>query len=169
MNAAQSDQTFQDGICRRCVLQAIHGRPESNEIRPVVWMLEPAPDVFFGIVRSVKSGLVRLVGMSKLRVKKNLRKVTGALERFVHAIEMHQNRNTVRASSKQHILDFHYRCHPEGSYVLRFGPSKSSAFCYLVDHPKANLANSSSTDFPVSNADDRRLLANTSGDTSLNI
>ena len=34
---------------------------------------------------------------------------------------------------------------------------------------KTNLANSSSTDFPVSKTDDRRLLANTSGDTSVNI
>jgi hypothetical protein len=49
-------------------------------MQPVVWMLEPAPHRFFGIVSSVKSGLVRLVGMSKLRVKKNLRKLTGALE-----------------------------------------------------------------------------------------
>jgi hypothetical protein len=35
--------------------------------------------------------------------------------------------------------------------------------------PETNLANNSSTDFPVSKTDDRRLLANTSGDTSLNI
>ena len=138
MNAVQRDQTFQDGICRRCVLQAIHGRPESNEFRSVVWMLEPAPDVFFGIVSSVKSGLVRLVGMTKLRVKKNLRKVTGALERFVDAIEMHQDQNTLRASDKQPILEFQYRCYPEGSYVLRFEPSRSSAFYYL-DTPKRTL------------------------------
>jgi hypothetical protein len=51
-------------------------------------MLEPAPHNFFGIVSSVKSGLVRLIGMSKLRVKKNLSKVTGALKAFVPAIEM---------------------------------------------------------------------------------
>jgi hypothetical protein len=129
MNAAQRDQTFQDGICRRCFFDAIHGRPESNEMRSVVWMLKPVPHNFFGTVSSVKSGLVRLVGMSKLRVKKNLSKVTGALEAFVGAIEMHQDQNAVRASdsSKQPILDFHQRCHPEGSYVLRFGPSKSLA------------------------------------------
>jgi hypothetical protein len=57
-------------------------------MRSVVWMLEPAPHNFFGIVSSVKSGLVRLIGMSKLRVKKNLSKVTGALKAFVPAIEM---------------------------------------------------------------------------------
>ena len=34
---------------------------------------------------------------------------------------------------------------------------------------RANLASNSSTDFPVSKTDDRRLLANTSGDTSMNI
>jgi hypothetical protein len=134
MNAALCDQTFQDGICRRCVLQAIHGRPKSNEMRSVVWMLEPALDNFFGVVSSVKSGLVRLVGMPKFRVKKNLRKVTGALEGLVAAIDMHQDQNAVRASSKQPILEFHCRCHPKGSYVLRFGPSKSLALCYLVDH-----------------------------------
>ena len=33
---------------------------------------------------------------------------------------------------------------------------------------KTNLANSSSTDVPVSKTDDRRLLANTSGETSVN-
>ena len=100
MNTAQHDQTFQDGICIRCVLQAIHGRPESNEMRSVVWMFEPVPDNFFGIVSSVKSGLVRLVGMSKLRVKKSLSKVTGALEAYVTAIDMHQDQGAVRASSK---------------------------------------------------------------------
>ena len=130
----QRDQTFKDTICIRCVLHATHSCSESNEMRSVVWLLEPAPDTFLGIVSSAKSSLVRLVGMSKLRVKKNLRKVTGALEALVTAIEMHQDQNAMRASSKQHILDFHHRCHPEGSYVLRFRPSKSLAFCYLVDH-----------------------------------
>jgi hypothetical protein len=134
MNAAQRDQTFQDGICRTCVLHAIHGRPESNVMRSVVWVLEPIPQNFFGIVSSVESGLVRLVGMSKLRVKKSLSKVTGALEAFVATIDMHQDQNAVRASSKQPILEFYHRCHSEGSYVLRFGPSKSLALCYLVDH-----------------------------------
>src|ERR1700755_750771 len=113
MNAARRDQTFQDGICRRCVFDAIHGCPESNEMRSVVWMLEPVPQNFFGIVSSVKSGLVRLVGMSKLRVKKNLSKDTGALEGLVGATEMHQDQNVVRASesNKQLVLDFHHRCH----------------------------------------------------------
>lgn len=127
MNAAQRDQTFQDGIRRTCVLHAIHGCPESNLMRSVVWMFEPAPQSFFGIVSSVKRGLIRLVGMSKLRVKKNLRKVTGALESFVAAIDIHQDQNAVRAPRKQPILEFHHRCHSEGSYVLRFGPSKSLA------------------------------------------
>jgi hypothetical protein len=85
-------------------------------------------------VSSVKSGLVRFVGMSKLRVQKNLSKVTGALEAYVTAIDMHQDQNAVRASSKQPILEFHHRCHPKGSYVLRFGPSKLLPLCYLVDH-----------------------------------
>ena len=90
-------------------------------------MLEPAPHSFFGIVSSGKSGLVRLVGMSKLRVKKNLRKVTGALEGLVVAVDMHQDQSAVRAaeSSKQPILKFHHGRHSEGPYVLRFGPSKS--------------------------------------------
>ena len=39
----------------------------------------------------------------------------------------------------------------------------------LITRPKPNLANISSTERPVSNADDSRLLANTSGETSLNI
>ena len=51
-------------------------------------MLEPVPHDFFGIVSFVKGGLVRLVGMFKVRVKKDLRKVTGALKAFVTAIEM---------------------------------------------------------------------------------
>ena len=92
MNAAQRDQTFQDGIFRKYVLPAIHGRPESNETRSVVWVLEPTKHNFFGIVSPVKGGIVRLVRMSKLRVKKNLRKVTGCLEALVAAIEMHRIR-----------------------------------------------------------------------------
>ena len=97
-------------------------------------MFEPAPYRFFGTVSSVKGALFRLVGMSKIRVKKNLRKVTAALKAFVAAIEMDEDQNDVRASSKQHILDFHNRCQPEGSCVLRFGPTRSLVLCYLVDH-----------------------------------
>ena len=44
------------------------------------------------------------------------------------------------------------------------------SFCPLLeDRLTTNFANSSSTDFPVSKVDDRRLLANTSGVTSVNI
>ena len=93
MNAAQDIQTFQDGICRKYVPHTVHGRPESNEMRSVVWMFEPAPHNFFGIVSLVKSGVVRPVGMTKLWVKENVRKVTGALEAFVGAIEMRQDQN----------------------------------------------------------------------------
>ena len=134
MNTAQRDQTFQDGIFRNHILQTIHGRPESNEVRFVVWMLKPAPHNIFGIVSSVKGGPVRLVGMSKIGVKKKLRKVTGTLEGFVTAIGMHQNQKVVRVSSTQSILESHHRCHPEGSYVLRFGPTKSLSLFYSVDH-----------------------------------
>lgn len=63
-------------------------------------MLEPAPHNFFGIISSVKSGLVRLVSMSKLRVKKNLSKVTGALEAFVATIDVQQDQKAVRPSYK---------------------------------------------------------------------
>ena len=38
-----------------------------------------------------------------------------------------------------------------------------------VNRARTNFANSSSTDFPVSRTDERRLLANTSGDTSVKI
>lgn len=93
MNSAEHNRTFQDDIRRRYVLQTIHARRESNEMRSIVRVLEPAPQSFFGIVSSVKSGLVRLAGMSELRVKKNLSKLTGALEAFVAAIEMTQDQN----------------------------------------------------------------------------
>ena len=91
MYAANRDQTFQDGICRKCAFQTIHGRTESNKVRSVIWMLEPAPHNFFGIVGFVKGCLVWLVGMSEIRVKKNFGKPTGALETFVAAIEMQFN------------------------------------------------------------------------------
>ena len=43
----------------------------------------------------------------------------------------------------------------------------SSLLC--INRSRTNFDNSSSTDFPVSRTDERRLLANTSGDTSVNI
>ena len=97
-------------------------------------MLEPAPYSFFGIVSFVEGGLFWPVGMSKLRIKKSLRKVTAALEAFVAAIEMDEDQKTVRAYGEQHILNFHNRCQPEGPCVLQFGPTKSLALFYLVDH-----------------------------------
>ena len=76
-------------------------------MRYIVWTLEPAPNGFFGIVSSVKSGLVGLVSMSKFRVKKNLGEVTGALEALVTAVEMHRDQNAVRVPNKQSILGFY--------------------------------------------------------------
>ena len=52
--------------------------------------------------------------------------------------------------------------------MLRLG-ADSDQFAAAIYWTWANLASSSSTDFPVSKTEDRRLLANTSGDTSMNI
>ena len=89
MSATQRDRTFQDGIGRGCVLQTIHGSPESNEIQSVFWTLEPAPQIFTDVVCFVKGGLVRFIGMPKLRVQKSLSKITRALESHVEAVEAH--------------------------------------------------------------------------------
>jgi hypothetical protein len=65
---------------------------------------------------------------------------------------------------------FDERRNPEYSYVFRFGANKSEFITMLrTNKLRNNLANSSSTDFPVSKTDERRLLAKTSGDTSVNI
>ena len=52
--------------------------------------------------------------------------------------------------------------------MLRLG-ADSDQFAAAIYWTWANLASSSSTDFPVSKTEDRRLLANTSRDTSMNI
>ena len=67
--SAQRDRTFQDDIGRECILRAIHGGPESNEMQSVFWKLEPAPYIFLDIVGFVKGGLVRFAGMPKFRVQ----------------------------------------------------------------------------------------------------
>ena len=86
MNATHRERTFQDGIGRGCVLQAVHASPESNEIQSVVWTLEPAPHIFIDIVCFVKGTLVRFIGMRKLGVKKCFSKITAALEAYVEAV-----------------------------------------------------------------------------------
>jgi hypothetical protein len=86
MNATHRDRTFQDGIGRGCILEAIHGSPKSNEMQSVFWTLHPAPHIFLDIVCLVKSGLVRFIGTPKFRVKKSLSKITGALEAYVEAV-----------------------------------------------------------------------------------
>jgi hypothetical protein len=53
--------------------------------------------------------------------------------------------------------------------MLRFGANNPLVHSDRSIDLRTNFANSSSTDFLVSKADDRRLLANTSGDTSLKI
>jgi hypothetical protein len=106
--------------------------------------------------------------MSKFRVKKGLGKVTGALEALVEPVEAYQNTNTVREPDEYVIQVPEDRCNPEGSYVLRLRANKTQ-FIVMGKRPRTNFANSSLTDFPVSRTDERRLLANTSGDTSVNI
>ena len=125
MNAAQDDQTFEDGLGGVCVLQALHGCPESSETQSVVWTLEPAPHIFIDIVCFVKGGLVRFVGMPKFRVKKSLSKITRTLEALIEAVEAHQDLNSDRVSGEQLVRMFYQRCNPEGSYVLRFGANNS--------------------------------------------
>ncbi len=141
-------------------------------MRFVVWVLEPAPHNFFGIVSPVKSGLVRLVGISKLRVKKNFSEMTGALEAFVAAIEIHQDQNRDAARERpvgNPYLNSIIDVIPRVSMCFDSGLANRYPYAFqLIPRPKANFAKSS-TDFPVSNADDRRLFVNTSGDTSLDI
>ena len=89
MNAKQRDRTFQDGIGGHYVLQAIHRSPESKNTQLVFRTLQPAPLIFIDIVSFVKGGLVRFIGMRKLRVKESLSKITGGLEAHIEAVEAH--------------------------------------------------------------------------------
>ena len=86
MNAAHHERTFQDGIGRGCVLQAVHPSPESKNMLSVFRTLEPAPHIFIDIVCFVKGGFVRFIGMPKLRVQESLSKITAALEAYVEAV-----------------------------------------------------------------------------------
>jgi hypothetical protein len=88
---AQQDRTCEDGVRGCHVHHAAYASPESGTTQFVVWSFEPGPHIFLGIVYFVKSGLVRFVGMSKLRVEKCLSQITGALETLVEAIETHQD------------------------------------------------------------------------------
>ena len=103
---AQRDPTFQDGIGRGCILRPIHGSPESNEIQSVFWTLKPAPRDFLDIVCFVERGLVRFVGMRKLRVKKSLSKITGGLKSYVDAVKAHLDLKSVRVrrATRTHVL-----------------------------------------------------------------
>jgi hypothetical protein len=100
MNVTQRDQTFQDGIGRGYVLQAIHGNPESKNMKSVFRTLQPAPLIFIDIVCFAESGLVRFIGMRKLGVKKCLSKITGGLEAQVQAVEDHQDLKFIRESGR---------------------------------------------------------------------
>ena len=168
MNAAQDDQTFEDGLGGVCVLQALHGCPESSETQSVVWTLEPAPHIFIDIVCFVKGGLVRFVGMPKFRVKKSLSKITRTLEALIEAVKAHQDLKSIRESCKQLYFSSIIDVIPKVPMCFDSGLTILSSLLW-INRLMTDLSNSSSTDFPVSKTDDRRLLANTSGDTSKNI
>ena len=102
------------------VVHAAHASPESGKTQSVLWSFVPGPQFFLDIVCFVKSGLVRFVGMSELRVEKSLSQITGAFETLVEAIEAHQ-RLMLREHDEQLIHMFDERCNPKGSYVFRFG------------------------------------------------
>ena len=106
--------------------------------------------------------------MSKFRVEKSLGQITGALKTLVEAVEAHQDlkffENLVSKSYTCSINDVIPRvsmCFDSGLIIV-----SSPLWIILLE---TDLANSSSTDFPVSKTDDRRLLVNTSGITSVNI
>ena len=56
--ATQPERTFENGLNRGHVLQAIHASPEPGKTQFVAWSLEPGPHVFLDIVGFVKGSLV---------------------------------------------------------------------------------------------------------------
>jgi hypothetical protein len=58
-------------------------------MQSVLWTLHPAPNIFIDIICFVKGGLVRFIGMPKLRVKKSLSKITRALEAYAETVKAH--------------------------------------------------------------------------------
>ncbi len=57
------------------------------------------PYYFVSIVCFVESSLVRIAGMSRLRIKEGLGQITGSLEALVESAETHQDMNAIRESS----------------------------------------------------------------------
>ena len=165
--ATQNDRTFEDGIGGGHVLHTVHGSSESSKSQSVVWTFKPAPHILLGIICFVKSILVGFAGMSEFRVKDSLSQITRALEALVQAIRIHQDPPfKVRGGNS-------YKCpkidaNPRVPTCFDSGLTIVSSWL-LTNRLRANLASNSSTDFPVSKTEDRRLLANTSGDTSMNI
>ncbi len=104
--------------------------------------------------------------MSGFRVEKGLSQITGALEALVQSVKRIRVPYKCTVSSP-------YTC-PKNDEIPRVPMCFASGLHIVSSLPwitilDANLANISSTDFPVSKADDRRLLVNTSGVTSVNI
>jgi len=81
------EQTFENGLNRSHVLQAIHGSPESGKTQFIAWSLEPGPYFFLDVVCFVKGSLVWFVRMSKLRVEKGLGQIAGTLETLIETID----------------------------------------------------------------------------------
>ena len=116
-----------------------------------------------------KTSLVRLIRMSEFRIKKGLCQIAGTLEALVQSIQTHQDLNIVRSTVRNSYIAAMWDTIPRVivCFDSRLTSSVCCKFCCLLCSD--NLANNSSTDFPVSKTENRRLLANTSGDTSMNI
>jgi len=104
--------------------------------------------------------------MSEFGIKKSLNQITGALEGIIETIKRIRSESCKRVNSSYpcSMMDVIPRvpmCFYSGLMIVNS--------VLLTIGLSANLSNSSSTDFPVSKTEDRRLLANTSGDTSMNI
>jgi hypothetical protein len=106
--------------------------------------------------------------MSESRVKKSLGQITAAFEALVQATETHQKLNNVEDPVDKPYENSTMDAIPEVPTCFDSGLVIVSRFPLIIEL-QANLANSSSTDFPVSKTEDRRLLENTSGITSMNI
>ena len=132
-------------------------------------MHEPAPCIVLCIVSFAKSSLVRLIRMSEFRIKKNLCQIAGTLEALVQSIQTRQDLNIVRSTVRNSYIAAMWDTIPKIIVCSDSGLTSSVCCRFCCPLGLDNLANNSSTDFPVSEAEDRPLLANTSGDTSMNI
>lgn len=161
--------TFKNSCRRVCVLGSLHGDTKSEKTVLVALLFEPFPNRKLRVESCVHSRFVRLLRESQFRIEEYILQICRRLEGLIRAIGMS---DMIKIIASRGANQCPVAAATPRVPICFFSGLNCSDVNVCVKRSVGTLtyfAMIASTDFPVSNQEEIRLLAKTSGVTSTKI